>query len=94
MLRELNQSACSKFRTFEKVLPREQGLSEGQIFTGTLFRSWFLRWKHTEYQPKVPSSWGKFLRWKRGYSNADLVLKKYFLIFWSKQCYIFSKTVR
>ncbi len=40
MLRELNQSACSapksrpgKFQTFEKVLPREQGLSEGQIFT-------------------------------------------------------------
>ncbi len=40
MLRELNQSACSapkslprKFWTFEKVLPREQGLSEGQIFT-------------------------------------------------------------
>ncbi len=40
MLREHNQSACSapksrpqKFWTFEKVLPREQGLSEGQIFT-------------------------------------------------------------
>ncbi len=40
MLHELNQSARSapksrprKFRTFEKVLPREQGLSEGQIFT-------------------------------------------------------------
>ncbi len=40
MLRELNQSACSapkshrwKFQTFEKVLPREQGLSEGQICT-------------------------------------------------------------
>ncbi len=40
MLRELNQSACPapksrpwKFRTFEKLLPREQVLSEGQIFT-------------------------------------------------------------
>ncbi len=40
MLNELNQSACSapksrprKFRTFEKVLPREQVLSEGHIFT-------------------------------------------------------------
>ncbi len=40
MLRELNQSAHSatkshprKFWTFEKILPREQGLSEGQIFT-------------------------------------------------------------
>ncbi len=40
MLRELNQSACSapksrtrKFQNFEKVLPCEQGLSEGQIFT-------------------------------------------------------------
>ncbi len=40
MLHELNQSAWSapksrprKLRTFEKVLPREQGLSEGQIFT-------------------------------------------------------------
>ncbi len=32
----------------------------------TLFRSWFLRWKHTEYRPKVPSSWEKILRWKRG----------------------------
>ncbi len=37
---ELNQSACSapkscprKFRTFEKVLPHQQGLSEGQICT-------------------------------------------------------------
>ncbi len=40
MLHELNQSACSapmshpqKFRTFEKVLPHQQELSEGQIFT-------------------------------------------------------------
>ncbi len=40
MLGKLNQSACSapkshpqKFQIFEKVLPREQGLSEGQIFT-------------------------------------------------------------
>ncbi len=38
MLRELNQSvfsAKSRPRTFEKVLPREQGLSEGQILPGT-----------------------------------------------------------
>jgi len=40
MLRGVNQSACSapksnlrKFCNFEKVLPREQGLSEGEIFT-------------------------------------------------------------
>ncbi len=40
MLRELNQSAFSapkshpwKFRTFEKVLPHEQWLSEGHSFT-------------------------------------------------------------
>ncbi len=40
MLRELNHSEYSasksqprKFRTFEKLLPREQGLSEGQICT-------------------------------------------------------------
>ncbi len=40
MLRKLNQSACSvpktrprKFGIFEKVLAREQGLSEGHIFT-------------------------------------------------------------
>ncbi len=38
----------------------------GKYLPRTLFRSWFLRWKHTEYRPKVPSSWGKFLRWKRG----------------------------
>ncbi len=40
MLRKLNQSACSapkshprKVLSFEKVLPREQGLSEGQLIT-------------------------------------------------------------
>ncbi len=44
MVHELNQSACSvpkshprKFRTFEKVLPREQGLSEGQLFYPELY---------------------------------------------------------
>ncbi len=41
----------------------------GKFLPGTLFRSWFLQWKHTEYHPKVPSSWVKFLRWKRGYSE-------------------------
>ncbi len=42
MLRELNHLACSasksrprKYRTFEKVLPREQGLSEGQREPGS-----------------------------------------------------------
>ncbi len=44
MLRELNQSACTapksrpqKFQTFEKVLPHEQGLSEGQNFYPELY---------------------------------------------------------
>ena len=73
MLRELNQSGClapksrpRKFRNFKKVPPRQQGLSGGHFLPGTLFSSWFLRWKHTKYQAKVPSSWVKFLRWKRG----------------------------
>lgn len=42
MLHELNQSACSApkslprmFPNFEKVLPREQGLSEGEILPST-----------------------------------------------------------
>ncbi len=30
-------------------------------------------WKHTEYWPKVPSSWGKLLRWKRGYCLLELL---------------------
>ncbi len=56
MLRELNHLACSasksrprKYRTFEKVLPREQGLSEGQREPGSCGGN-------TEYRFKVPSS--------------------------------------
>ncbi len=30
----------------------------GKFVPRTLFSSWFLQWKHTEYQPKVPSSCG------------------------------------
>ncbi len=70
MLHELNQSACSapksrprKFQTFEKVQPRDF-----RSLLRTLFRSWFLQWKHTEYRPKVPCSWVKYLWRKQGFS--------------------------
>ncbi len=39
-----------------------------QSLPRTLFRSWFLQWKHTEYRPKVPCSWVKYLWRKQGFS--------------------------
>ncbi len=52
-----------------KVPDLWKSTTEGlQIFTRTLFRSWFLQWKHTEYRPKVPCSWVKYLWRKQGFS--------------------------
>ena len=52
--------------TLKKYYLTSRDFLRGIFLPVTLFRSWFLRWKHTEYQPKVPSSWVKFQRWKRG----------------------------
>lgn len=40
-----------------------------KVLPGTSFRPWSLWLKHTEYLPKVLSSLGKFLRWKRDSSG-------------------------
>ncbi len=50
------------------------------FYPRTLFRSWFLRWKHTEYWPKVPSSWGKFLQWKQGFRLFILNKTQYYVL--------------
>ncbi len=59
----------------------------GKFLPGT-FRSWFLRWKHTEYQPKIPSSWGKFLRWKQGLYR-QLIVNRQSLV-WALPSYLCS----
>jgi len=63
-----------KFLNSETVLQYLAGRDflRGKFFPGTSFRPWFLRCKHTEYHPKVPSSWSGLIIVSVGFRRRGL----------------------